>query len=183
MGIRGTRRLRELSQERSDGDLLFTSVERMLDVAKKKSLYDGDSLDIEGLISLIDDLKIEYTPLDSSISGMLSRAEDTWIMKINKLHHINRQRFTIGHELAHFVLHKSESDSFTDTVFFRGVSYDNIERSANEFASRLLMPEDKIRHLINVENVRNIGELANRFKVSAAAMLYRVKQLGFKTKE
>ena len=67
--------------------------------------------------------------------------------------------------------------------FFRGLSNNNIERTANDFASRLLMPEDKVRDLIVNRNIRNVGELANLLGVSAAAMQYRVKQLGFKTKE
>ena len=45
------------------------------------------------------------------------------------------------------------------------------------------MPEDKVRDLIVNRNIRNVGELANLLGVSAAAMQYRVKQLGFKTKE
>ena len=40
-----------------------------------------------------------------------------------------------------------------------------------------------MRTMISERNIRNVGELAEIFGVSAAAMLYRIKQLGYKTKE
>ncbi len=181
MGTRGTKRIRLFSQGGSS-EMLLTSVEGLLNFAETNRLYNGVQLDIRKLVSSMN-IEIKDTILDPSISGSLSRDGDNWVIQINKSHHTNRQRFTLGHELAHYVLHKSDSDNFTDTILFRGLSNDNIERAANDFASRLLMPEDKVKHLINNEQVRSIDELANRFGVSAAAMLYRVKQLGYKTKE
>ena len=56
-----------------------------------------------------------------------------------------------------------------------------MEYKANEFASELLMPEKLVRHCIN-DGLRNIGELAERFGVSAAAMKYRILSLGYKLK-
>ena len=59
---------------------------------------------------------------------------------------------------------------------------DSIEYSANEFAARLLMPEDVVRKLIS-NGVKNIGVLASKFGVSSAAMKHRVLSLGYKMKE
>ena len=70
-----------------------------------------------------------------------------------------------------------------DTTFFRGLTSDNLEYTANKFASELLMPEEQVRHLIDKENVRSVAVLADKFGVSSAAMLYRVKELNYKTKE
>lgn len=182
MGVRGIRRPKESSSEEHEVGLLFTGVESLLRIAEQKKLYDGDRLDIVGLIGQRDDILIKYDSLDPSISGNLSRSGDKWIITVNKSHHQNRQRFTLAHELAHYVLHKSEGDSFTDTVFFRGMSVNNIEYAANEFAARLLMPEAKVRKLIQEGGAQSIEKLAESFGVSVAAMLYRVKQLGFRTK-
>ena len=57
----------------------------------------------------------------------------------------------------------------------------NIEYAANDFAAKLLMPEDRVRRLVR-EGVASVEMLAESFGVSVAAMLYRVKQLGFRTK-
>lgn len=183
MGVRGTRRSQNSVLDSSDSDLLFTSVDSLLRIAKRRNLYTRECLNIEELISLKEDISVEYVSLDSSISGMLSRRDEKWIISVNKDHPKNRQRFTLAHELAHYVLHKSNRESFTDTVFFRGASVNNIEYAANEFAARLLMPEDKMRQVIQSGEVQTIKELAELFGVSVAAMLYRVKQLGFRTKE
>lgn len=179
MGVRGIRKQDLYS---SQNNLLFTSVDSLLGIARQKELYNGEQLDIEALIRLREDISIEYIPLDASISGKLYRMDGRWIISINKEHHINRQRFTLAHELAHYVLHRSESESFTDTVFFRGASVNNFEYAANEFAAKLLMPEDKVRTVVR-GGTNNIKDLAESFGVSVAAMLYRVKQLGFRTKE
>ena len=89
----------------------------------------------------------------------------------------------VAHELGHFVYHKDDENEFVDTTFFRGMTSDNLEYTANRFASELLMPEEQVRHLIDKDNVRSVAELAVRFGVSSAAMLYRVKELNYKTKE
>lgn len=182
MGVRGTRKTRDLSFDSSRDELLFTSVDSLLRIAQQRNLYKGEQLDIAGLIRLKEDILIEYVPLDPTISGKLSKKGKNWVISINKDQHINRQRFTLAHELAHYVLHKSESESFTDTVFFRGASVNNFEYAANKFAAELLMPENKLRAVIR-NGKNNIEKLAESFGVSVAAMLFRVKQLGFKTKE
>ena len=182
MGVRGTLKTRERKMNSSQNNLLFTSVDSLLAIAQQKGLYDREKLDISALISLREDISIEYVPLDASISGRLYRKDGGWIISVNRGHHVNRQRFTLAHELAHYVLHKSESESFTDTVFFRGASVNNFEYAANEFAAKLLMPEDKVREVVR-GGTNNIKDLAESFGVSVAAMLYRVKQLGFRTKE
>ena len=182
MGVRGVRKTREQAFNNSQNHLLFTSVDSLLHIAQNRDLYDGVQLNIEQLIALKEDIAIEYVPLDASISGRLYRRDGRWIISVNREHHINRQRFTLAHELAHYVLHKSESESFTDTVFFRGASVNNFEYAANEFAAKLLMPEDTVREVVR-GGTNNIKDLAEAFGVSVAAMLYRVKQLGFRTKE
>lgn len=182
MGVRGVRKTRGQAFDSSQNNLLFTSVDSLLHIAQQRNLYNGVQLNIEQLIDLKDDISIEYVSLDASISGRLCRRDGRWIISVNKEHHINRQRFTLAHELAHYVLHKSESESFTDTVFFRGASVNNFEYAANEFAAKLLMPEDKVREVVR-SGINNIKALAEAFGVSVAAMLYRVKQLGFRTKE
>jgi Zn-dependent peptidase ImmA (M78 family) len=184
MGTRGTKKNKS---EKSSPDLialdLMRSASDFICFAKQHNCYEGESLNIEKLINLIPDMEIIYVPLDSTISGSLSKLDNKWIIKVNNCHNPKRQRFTIAHELGHYVFHKEDNDSFTDTTFFRGMSNDGLEYTANKFASELLMPENSVRKLINIQNIRNIADLADKFDVSAAAMLYRVKQIGYKTKE
>ena len=70
MGVRGIRRPKESSSEEHEVGLLFTGVESLLRIAEQKNLYDGDRLDIVGLIKQRDDILIKYdSSLDPSISG------------------------------------------------------------------------------------------------------------------
>src|SRR5262249_22745239 len=50
--------------------------------------------------------QLRFSPLDEELSGMAFIKDDVPIIGVNALHHPNRQRFTIAHEIAHLRLHK-----------------------------------------------------------------------------
>ena len=73
---------------------------------------------------------------------------------VNEDHHSNRQRFSIAHEIAHFVLH--HGDTYIDKgyrVHFRdlesGSGTKREEMEANAFAAALLMPAVWVRGCIS----------------------------------
>lgn len=188
MGTRGKRRIIDNQVENTQGNnvVLLRSASDLRALGREHGCYDGLILNVVDLVRYIPDVIMEYVVMDSTLSGSLSKKDGTWIIKVNKFHSETRQRFTIAHELGHFIYHKDDDldeHEFVDTTFFRGMTSNNLEYTANRFASELLMPEDEVRKLIDAENVRNIAELASRFGVSSAAMLYRVKELNYKTKE
>src|SRR4051794_28798785 len=51
-------------------------------------------------------IKLQYEPFEDDISGVLYRDFNQTIIGVSSLHHPNRQRFTIAHELGHFFLHE-----------------------------------------------------------------------------
>lgn len=62
-----------------------------------------------------------------------------------------RRRFTVAHELGHFVLHRDRQPSFNGdkaSVHLGLGSSAVIEREADDFASNLLMPGDVLRERI-----------------------------------
>lgn len=79
-----------------------------------------------------------------------------------------RDRFTLAHELGHFLLH-----SHTDYRFARSKecvpTYQNPEWQANTFASMLLMPRDEISNL-------STEEVAQRYQVSKSAAQIALSQ-------
>lgn len=186
MGTRGKRRTnieQDVSTQKNATLVLLRSASDLRKLGEQNDCYDNMALDIEKLIQYIPGVKLEYADMDSTLSGSLSKQGEFWLIKVNKVHSKTRQRFSIAHELGHFVYHKDDENEFVDTTFFRGMTSDNFENTANRFASELLMPEDQVRQLIEKDNVRSVSELASRFGVSSAAMLYRVKELNYKTKE
>lgn len=182
MGAKGNRKGLKKSEKYQEPDLLV-SVNDILKKAEESGFYIDNSLNIKELISSFEDIEIKYDTMDIAKSGSLSCIDGKWIMCINSSHNPKRQRFTMAHELGHYILHRGKNIEFVDTTFFRSDEMDSIEYIANEFASRLLMPEDKLRKLIDEDRIKNIGELASRFDVSSAAMKYRVISLGYRIKE
>jgi len=84
----------------------------------------------------------------------------------------NRDRFTVAHELGHYILHSK----FGETPMIAHREDHNIaEREANWFAAALLMPKDIFIHK-SKEGLSN-SELSSYFKVSQQAIEVRKKVL------
>lgn len=181
MGLRGQRQYVEKKFEEPE---LVVRVEDIVKKAKEKGWYSGNSLKIEEVIKSFEDITIRKEQMASNISGYFKYEDGKWIIGINASHHPNRQNFTLAHELGHYMLHKAKNVNIVDTTLFRNNDKTNtIEYMANDFAAKLLMPEDTLRSLIDEKGIKNIGELAEQFDVSASAMKYRVLSLGYKMKD
>src|SRR6266581_833289 len=65
---------------------------------------------------LADGLKIDvrYSEGSDDVSGALIRNKDAVVIAVNSAQHENRQRFTIAHELGHFLLHRGTKLHFDD---------------------------------------------------------------------
>lgn len=99
------------------------------------------------------------------------------IIYVNEKDKPPRQAFTVAHELAHWLMHqdKLQSEPNKYAVLYRmplGKTEDEIEKEANAFAARLLVP----RKLLNkYENKSNIATVAKIFGVSEELIGYRRK--------
>lgn len=97
-------------------------------------------------------------------------------MLINQNDHTNRQRFTIAHEIGHFVSYKYQGQT-GERIDFRNLESsfgkDLEEIFANKFAAAILMPISIISEIKNRSKI----ELANEFNVSTAAIENRIKNV------
>jgi len=141
-------------------------------------------------------VEIEFDDLDDDVSGFLSVDPSRSVAVINENHHPNRQRFTIAHELGHYVLHvESDEGLFIDkkyTVHHRDhnscLGTIEKEREANLFASSLLMPKAIVQALLDDLSVDFFDEfetssLAKRLGVSEQALGFRLARLGYEVGE
>ncbi|NOR32916.1 MAG: ImmA/IrrE family metallo-endopeptidase [Sulfitobacter sp.] len=129
---------------------------------------------------------IKVASLGTGISGQISREGDGhYVIKVNRNEARERQRFTIGHEIAHFLLHRDVIDSsptgITDTVLYRSGASQQIEFEANRLAADIVMPMALVEKELKegfggVVTEATIEALANRFEVSKAAMEIRLSQ-------
>ena len=133
-------------------------------------------------------LSVVRKPMPDDISGEITRfGEDSYIIAINSTHPMTRQRFTLAHELGHYVLHRYLlGNGVTDNKAYRAVpggphSNPNItngeETEANRFAASLLMPDPSVQRLKAAGLTPE--QMAEKFQVSISTMRIR---LGLKGK-
>ena len=123
---------------------------------------------------------------DDKISGSILRDDnnETYSIYVNRKHPPNRRRFTIAHEIGHYisflkgsyskeVLEKNGALEDYAIMFREEGKCSEAETEANLIAAEILMPEEKVREL--VEQDLTIEEMADKFFVSPASMAIRVQ--------
>lgn len=156
---------------------LIDTPEKLLNFIATKGIVTVP-LDVKRIAELFN-IDIQLAEMKDDLSGKLFKNEEdnSWIIQVNKNHHPNRQRYTIAHELGHYCLHRHLKKIFEDQIFFRGTESCTEEWQANEFASSILMPENKFREMVR-RGTTDIEELARKFEVSTLALRIRAKTLG-----
>lgn len=139
-------------------------------------------VDVEGLAEALG-VDVQYAYLDSDISGMIERVRNGHRITVNARDPITRQRFTLAHELGHYMNHRHLiGDGLDDDRAYRSTDigrYHNTqigpreETEANRFAANVLMPMDLIEHLQRT-GLTEPADLAKRLKVSPQAMSIRL---------
>jgi Zn-dependent peptidase ImmA (M78 family) len=119
--------------------------------------------------------------LAPDISGQIVRdrrsGENRYHIDLNAHDSAARRRFTLAHEISHFLLHREFLDgSLTDDRMYRSRLGDVMERQANRLAAQLLMPANLVRVAWNA-GAHDIGELAKAFDVSERAVEIRLREL------
>jgi Zn-dependent peptidase ImmA (M78 family) len=135
-------------------------------------------------------LTVERALLGDEVSGLLVIQDGSGVIGVSVSQAPTRQRFTIAHEIGHWVLHREKMPVFIDKHFlqpyfaaFRNAASatgtDRLEREANSFAAALLMPVPAIRSAVSqfdadVSDDEAVEALAERFQVSRQAMAFRL---------
>jgi hypothetical protein len=127
-------------------------------------------------------LRVISAPLPSGISGEIRpepASPSGFAIRVNKNDPARRQRFTVAHEIGHYLLHRDEiGDGITDDVLYRSMLSNSREAQANRLAADLLMPDRLVAEW--KRRARELGEenvvsfLADKFNVSTAAMKIRL---------
>ena len=119
---------------------------------------------------------------DNNIDGLVVQLNGGAVIWVNRGQAKTRQRFTLAHELGHYLLrHVDEfyldlGGDLSPNATGEHPDYNwRAERAANEFAANLLMPASMIRRAS--AETTDITVLASRFRVSPAAMGFRLTAL------
>jgi uncharacterized protein DUF955 len=124
---------------------------------------------------------VRYRHLDGCAARIVG-AGDRAIISVDEDSPVGRQRFSVGHELGHWLLdhgqasfecQKSDLRQPWSTVL-------NPETRANAFAAELIMPEFLMRPMVDGQPItfKTVDAVMNSFQVSRTAAAIRLVQLG-----
>lgn len=149
-------------------------------------------------IAVAEGVQVQEQPVEDQLSGFLLRDAGTRraVIGVNSSHHANRRRFSLAHELGHFLLHDNETVHVDRTERDHGLRIrrrdevssagtDIAEREANLFAAELLMParfleQDVADHIgEDILDEQVLRALARKYGVSAQALAFRLANLGY----
>lgn len=141
-------------------------------------------VDVEGLAHALG-LKIRRANMSPDDSGEIEKiGPNNYVITVNENHSYTRQRFTIAHEISHFILHRNKmGDGISDNKLYRSNTKSRLvnlnigakeETEANQFAVNILMPFDLIKTL--KEEGYSADQLAEKLEVSIQAIKIRLKR-------
>jgi len=143
-----------------------------------RRLQDSAPVDVTGIAKVLG-LKVwESSQLPPEIAGKLFRdrsnplGQQQYNIVVRAQDPLVRKRFTVAHEIAHFLLHRGLfATELVDDALYRSGLSSPIEAQANAFAADLLMPW----HLLMPVIEKPVAELAAMFQVSEQAMKIRIE--------
>lgn len=142
-------------------------------------------------------IRLAEEPFDEELSGVLIKGGGAVAIGVNSEHHENRKRFTIAHEIGHYLLDHPGEMFIDKTLRQKAVvvrrdgrsseGTDKHEIEANRFAAELLMPsniiEEEVRKRLSKSKTPSaddlVSDMAALFRVSTQAMEIRLVNLGF----
>lgn len=119
-------------------------------------------------------LPIYQQDLGGNISGKLEMTNGEAMIFVDDEEQARRARFTIAHELGHYMDHEHEPD--VERIDRRDGTSNPEEFGCNEFAGALLMPERQFRD--DVAAGLTDRQLAWEYQVNPAAVKVRKETLG-----
>lgn len=118
-------------------------------------------------------LQVEGQP-SIDCSGAFSRSQKA--IYFNSGEPATRRRFTVAHELGHYVL--NHDDALRDKPdSFSASTSSPIESAANRFAAELLMPARAVVVVFQSGSMASVDDMARAFGVSKVAMAHRLANL------
>jgi len=151
----------------------------------KKHKITAPPVDVEALAKACG-LAVAYVNVAGKLSGQLYAGVPEMAVNTRE-RSVQRQRFTIGHELGHWEFkHHLVGELPPDTLGYSGVFEDDgaaegrspIEIEANTFSAELLMPSPWLRKLPKSLKAGVPNQLADTYRVSREAMFYQLMHCG-----
>lgn len=123
-------------------------------------------------------LEVFRSSMKPGISGLIEPSDTAasgYRIKINRHESIERQRFTLAHEISHYLLHRDYiRNGVIDNTMYRSSLSNKQEIEANKLASKIVMPDAAISELRRKHSGVGFDEMVHRMardlRVSEPAM-------------
>lgn len=149
------------------------------EVLRGLGIEDPEEIWIEAIAEACD-ATVVYEAMEGAEARIIG-FNDRAIITVNNNSPLERKRFSVGHELGHWMRDRGKTSfSCTATAFAGEWSNDNPERRANRYAAELLLPDFMFVPCakgleITFTSVRSLAKL---FKTSLVATAIRLVELG-----
>lgn len=129
--------------------------------------------------------KYDFGPDSRQVMGAIDFRGKKPVIYLNRYNHPNNQKFTLAHELGHYLLgHQSGNVQFRidfeSDIYPKSPEIRQQELEANYFAGAILMPKDLITAKLGRSDMdepvqdKDIEKLATYFRVSESAVRTRI---------
>ncbi|EHD19596.1 MULTISPECIES: ImmA/IrrE family metallo-endopeptidase [Brenneria] len=127
-------------------------------------------------------ITVKRSTLAAGISGEIKEEDGNVVIRVNRHDVKERQRFTLAHEIAHFLLHRDRiGDGITDDILYRSKLSDFMEVQANRLAADILMPghliQPKLKEFTELRDEEKYEKLADIAEVSTTAIKIRLGKI------
>ena len=128
-------------------------------------------------------LKVRSSTLPAGTSGEIRPDpdnEDSYLIRVSRHEVKHRQRFTVAHEISHFLLHRDLIENgIVDNVLYRSKLSNAVEAEANRLAAEIIMPAGALKHWLSQVfpagvNKSDVKYIAKFLKVSEQAASIRL---------
>lgn len=134
-----------------------------------------------------------YTTAEIAVPSFIAydKDNDRYEIFVNSKEKVTRQRFSVAHEIAHFIEHKNKIVEFGIVGRQNDFSLSaQEENQADNLAANILMPETSVESFLREINVTKdakidlniVQKIANAFEVSIMSAIMRLRGLGYYVK-
>lgn len=150
-------------------------------IIEKALITKPNELSIEEITYFIKGPSIEYEQMNNCEGKFLSLGENSLIIINSNISNHGRRKFTIAHELGHYILHRNNryiKCDFKDIHDWSSSKF--IEVEANYFAAEILMPSDIFSKCSKKENfsLKFLSTLSEEFQTSLTSTAIKFAENG-----
>lgn len=164
---------------------MTTSREWQLLTAEQKAAIEAhqNSFPVKvGAIAKAFGIDVKKSTLAAGISGEIKETDGKIVIRVNRHDVKERQRFTLAHEIAHFLLHRDKiGDGITDDILYRSGLSDAQEAQANRLAADIVMPwvliQKTLENYTDLKPEQKIEQLAQEAEISTTAIKIRLGKI------